>query len=153
LPVPSLVVPDQIIDYTWGRAQTFFDSEIHHIDLSYPYDAALRESLIAASDGFPLSTSGVYGCTQGPRLETAAEVRRLRQDGCDIVGMTAMPEAALARERGISYGALCVVVNPGAGIDNEPVAMEQIEAVLGQGMSWVRDALCRFVSHLPEANT
>ncbi|MGB1061184.1 MAG: S-methyl-5'-thioinosine phosphorylase, partial [Ketobacter sp.] len=97
----SLVIPDQIIDYTWGREFTFADQgNVLHVDFSYPYSEPLRQSLLtaAAELGLEVHDGGVYGATQGPRLETAAEVDRLERDGCDIVGMTGMPEAALARE-------------------------------------------------------
>lgn len=149
LPVPSLLVPDQIIDYTWGRPQTFFEDELHHIDFSFPFEESLRGKLIAAGEGFPLYPTGVYGCTQGPRLETGAEIRRLRSDGCDVVGMTAMPEAALARECDIPYASLCVVVNAGAGINDQPIVMDEIEAVLDQGMAWVGEILSRCVLDVP----
>lgn len=148
LKVPHLVIPDNLIDYTWGRAHTFFNDEIHHIDFTWPYDAELRGLLIATTTGLfgddaavPLATRGVYGCCQGPRLETAAEIRRLRHDGCDIVGMTAMPEAALAREAGLPYAGISVVVNKGAGVGGEPVDLDGIETAIGLGMGWVRDVI------------
>src|SRR5204862_3705832 len=98
-----LVVPDQIIDYTWGRPSTFFegpDTKVTHIDFTEPYSAALRERILAAAAacGEKIADGGVYATTQGPRLETAAEVTRLERDGADLIGMTAMPEAAVARE-------------------------------------------------------
>lgn len=116
----ALVVPDQIVDYTWGRASTFVDSDqpVIHPDMTEPFSAGLRAELLeaAATCGIPVVDGATYACTQGPRLETAAEIRRLSNDGCDLVGMTAMPEAALARELGIEYAALCVVTNYAAGI-------------------------------------
>lgn len=122
LAVADLVIPDQIIDYTHSRAHTFFDEfadEPVHIDFTQPFDPGLRRSLIDASKraGQEAVTHGVYACTQGPRLESAAEVKRLERDGATIVGMTAMPEAALAREAGIAYAGIAVVVNPAAGAD------------------------------------
>lgn len=117
----QLVVPDQIIDYTWGRAVSYFSGEdqpVVHVDFSHPYDRALRHALIDAARalGQPLSESGCYGCTQGPRLDTRAEVRRFRGDGCDMLGMTAMPEAALARELDMAYATLAVVANRAGGL-------------------------------------
>lgn len=143
LPVPSLVIPDQMIDYTWGRAHTFFDEAIHHIDFTEPFDQALRQAL---ADVAPENVvgSGTYGCTQGPRLETAAEIKRLRQDGCDIVGMTAMPEAALARERNLPYASCCVVVNAGAGI--APISHDEIGIALQTGMAEVRRLLSNLIA-------
>ena len=142
LEVPSLVIPDQIIDYTSGREHTFFADQIQHIDFTYPFDQDLRNQLISATRSLGrVREDGVYGCTDGPRLETAAEIKRLRHDGCAVVGMTVMPEAALARERKIPYASLCVVVNEGAGINDAPVALDEIGAALDKGMQWVRVAL------------
>lgn len=151
LPVPALVIPDQIIDYTWGREHTFFNHEIHHIDFTYPFSAGLRQELIALArtiDGVKLVEEGTYGCTQGPRLETAAEVRRLAADGCHIVGMTAMPEAALAAEAGLDYASLSVVVNAGAGLEGE-VDLDGIQAAMSEGMSWVAGVVRQFAQSLP----
>jgi 5'-methylthioinosine phosphorylase len=146
LPVPSLVIPDQIIDYTWGREHTFHSDHIHHIDFTYPYDAELRSTLINAAGDLPCRASGVYGCTQGPRLESAAEIVRLARDGCHIVGMTAMPEAALAAERQVPYAGICLVVNAGAGINDQAVEMADIQRTIDQGMVWVRDILTTVIS-------
>lgn len=116
----ALVVPHQIIDYTWGRVNTFFDGPeeaVVHIDFTHPFTESLRQRLLAAAAacGEPVIDGGVYACTQGPRLETAAEIDRLERDGADIVGMTLMPEAVLAREIGLEYAALNVVANHAAG--------------------------------------
>lgn len=115
LPVGALVLPDDLIDYTYGRDHTFFegqDCEITHIDFSQPYDGALRLRLLehARVRGITIHDQAVYGCLQGPRLPTAAETRRYRQDGVGIIGMTGMPEASLARELGIPYVHLCGIV-------------------------------------------
>ncbi|MCU0835067.1 MAG: S-methyl-5'-thioinosine phosphorylase [Chromatiaceae bacterium] len=128
-----LAVPDQIIDYTYGRAQTFFDgegSEVVHIDFTEPYCADLRADLLAAAAaaGVAVVDGGTYGVAQGPRLETAAEVRRLERDGCDLVGMTGMPEAALAREAGLCYACCAFVVNWAAGKAEGEILMTEIEA-------------------------
>ena len=151
LRVPELIIPDQLIDYTYGRAHTFFEDEIHHIDLTYPYDPKLRSQLIESAVEYQnvasnvcLTKGGVYGCLQGPRLETAAEIRRLRIDGCTIVGMTAMPELALAREREIPYAGISVNVNAGAGINPEPIEMSDIEAAMNTGLGWIREILHTF---------
>ncbi|SUA43842.1 S-methyl-5'-thioinosine phosphorylase [Neisseria zoodegmatis] len=114
----SLVVPDDLIDYTFNRSSTFFEGqsqEVVHIDFSFPYDNALRQAVLehAASHGTPVYDKAVYACIQGPRLPTRAEVRRYRQDGADIIGMTGMPEAALARELGLPYVHLCGVTGIG----------------------------------------
>ncbi len=116
----TLVVPDQIIDYTWGREHTFYDGasgEVEHVDFSEPYSTGVRRLLLEAGRlaDLELIDGGTYGATQGPRLETAAEICRLSDDGCDLVGMTGMPEAALAREAGLEYACLAVVVNFAAG--------------------------------------
>lgn len=127
-----LAVPDQLIDYTYGRAHSYHDTadgEVVHIDFSEPYCRDLRDALVraAATAGVPIVTDGVYGATQGPRLETAAEIRRLERDGCDLVGMTGMPEAALARELGLCYATLAFVVNWAAGKGAGAIQMSEIE--------------------------
>lgn len=148
----ALVLPDQLIDYTTGRPGTFFegpDAPVVHVDFTHPYDARLRAMLLrAALDlGEPLADGGTYGCTQGPRLETAAEIRRMRRDGCDLVGMTGMPEAALARELGVPYATLAVVANHAAGLGEsaEAIALDEIMRVVAQAMDRVRALLSRFL--------
>jgi 5'-methylthioinosine phosphorylase len=148
----ALVVPDQIIDYTWGRTSTFFegdDKPVHHIDFTHPYDQPLRQRILdaAAAAGEPIFDGGVYAATQGPRLETAAEVNRLERDGADLIGMTGMPEAALVRELGLSYAAINVVANYAAGraASAHGIAFESIESVLDEAMGRVRHVLDRLV--------
>lgn len=114
-----LACPDQLIDYTWGRESTFWDGEGEplHVDFGHPYSPALRSRVLAAAQaaGVTLVDGGCYGATQGPRLETNAEIARMRRDGCDLVGMTGMPEAGLARELGLEYACLAIVANWAAG--------------------------------------
>jgi 5'-deoxy-5'-methylthioadenosine phosphorylase len=131
----KLVVPHQLIDYTWGREHSFDDGssgELLHVDFTQPYDGVLRSEIISAAEsaGVPHSDTAVLGVVQGPRLETAAEVQRFAADGCDLLGMTGMPEAALARELGIPYAAICMVVNAAAGVGAEPISMEAIRNTL-----------------------
>lgn len=140
----KLAVPDQIIDYSWGREHTYFADgldAVTHIDFTHPYDAQLRQLLIDAAQGRALWPQGVYGCTQGPRLESGAEVQRLLRDGCDMVGMTGMPEAALARELGLAYACLALSVNWAAGLSDELITMDAIGQVLSTGMTDVLDVL------------
>jgi len=142
----TLVIPDQIIDYTYGRAHTFFDSEqkqVTHVDFTNPYCEELRQTLIDAARRAQLSTigHGTYGATQGPRFESASEIRRLEQDGADIVGMTGMPEAGLARELELCYVSIAVVVNPAAGKAEAAISIKEIEKNLESGMSRVRALL------------
>ncbi|RJG13698.1 S-methyl-5'-thioinosine phosphorylase [Pseudomonas cavernicola] len=144
-------VPHQIIDYTSGREHTFFEGELEHVthvDFSYPYDAALREQLTAAlaTGGCAFSGEGVYACTQGPRLETVAEIARLERDGCDIVGMTGMPEAVLARELELPYACLALVVNPAAGKSTGIITMAEIEQALAEGIDKVKAVLARVLA-------
>jgi len=146
-------IPEQIIDYTSGRAHTFYEGDLEHVthvDFSYPYDQHLRRRLIAAvaACGYSCNNHGVYGCTQGPRLETAAEIQRMERDGCDIVGMTGMPEAVLARELGMSYACLALVVNPAAGKSRGVITMAQIDAALNVGMSKAKIILARLLSQV-----
>ncbi len=145
-------VPHQIIDYTWGRKSTYHegqDSPVVHIDFTEPYDRSLRELLIKAAGiaGVAISDSGVYAATQGPRLETAAEIDRLERDGADLVGMTGMPEAALARELGVPYAAINLVANYAAGrADSEHgISFDMIEAVLQESMGRVRTLIEKLV--------
>lgn len=148
----TLVVPHQIVDYTWGRRATFhegLEEAVVHIDFTEPYDGALRAKLLQAArtQGEDLKDGAVYGAVQGPRLETAAEITRLERDGVDIVGMTGMPEAALAREVGIAYAAIAPVANfaAGRGDSQHAVRFDTIEAVLQDAMGRVRriiDGLC-----------
>jgi 5'-methylthioinosine phosphorylase len=130
----SLAVPDQLIDYTHGRLDTFYDQDFsidRHIDFTQPYDESLRRKLLAAAAqaDLPVVPKGTYGVTQGPRLETAAEIRRLLHDGCDMVGMTGMPEAALARELVLPYACCAVVVNWGAGLSSAEISIDEIRAL------------------------
>lgn len=140
-----VIVPHQIIDYTWGREMTFHesgDSQVVHIDFTDPYDEGLRRQLLAAAEraAEPVVDGAVYAASQGPRLETAAEINRYERDGADIVGMTAMPEAPLAREIGIPYASVCVVANwaAGRGDSAHQISFERIEEVLQDSLGRVR---------------
>lgn len=148
-----LVLPHQIIDYTWGRHATFFEgtgAAVTHIDFTEPYSGELRARILqaAADCGEILADGCVYAATQGPRLETAAEIDRLERDGAGVVGMTGMPEAALARELGLDYAAIVVVANhaAGRGASARAVALDQIEAVLGAAMVRVRNVIAKLVA-------
>ncbi len=148
----DLVVPHQIIDYTWGRQHTYMDGsdKLIHVDFSEPYDAALRERLYAAALGLELRcsvfNSGVYAATQGPRLESAAEIDRLARDGCDIVGMTGMPEAGLARELGLRYVSLCLIVNRAAGRGVGTIRESDIADVAAAGVASLEQLLTAMLS-------
>jgi len=142
----SISVPDQIIDYTHSRKHTYFDDDrtpVTHIDFTEPYCEELRQTLLKAGEnsGIHLIDKATYGATQGPRLETAAEINRMEKDGCDIVGMTGMPEAALACELGLCYACCAVTVNWAAGRSDGPIRMEEIEENLSIGMSNARKVL------------
>lgn len=148
----AIVVPDQIIDYTHARKQTFFeggDRPVVHVDFTDPYDEPLRQKIIASAErvSVSLSAAGVYACTQGPRLETAAEVRRIARDGGDMIGMTGMPEAALARELEIPYACLAVVANAAAGTGNNlhHIDLQEAHTILDQAMGEVRRILEQIV--------
>lgn len=122
----QLAVPDQILDYTWGREHTIFDGSdgvVRHIDVTEPFSATLRSRLLAAATraGVDCHDGGVYAATQGPRLETAAEIDRLERDGADYVGMTAMPEASLALELELDYACIAMIVNRAAGRGDTPI--------------------------------
>ena len=142
----TLSVPDQLIDYTWGRAHTFSmtaSDKLQHIEFALPFDGQLRPAILNAAEicGLDVNDGGCIGVSQGPRLETAAEIERFKQDGCDMIGMTTMPEAALAREAGLDYACLCVNANWAAGLEQEAVTMEAIESTLARAMVDVRKLL------------
>ena len=148
-----LTVPHQIIDYTWGRRSTYFEGKgkpVEHIDFTEPYARPMRDKILAAAKacGETVGDGGVYATTQGPRLETAAEIEKLSRDGADLVGMTAMPEAGLARELNLEYAAIAVVANyaAGRGDSKRAIPLEKIGAVLDEAMERVRriiEELCK----------
>lgn len=147
-----IAIPEQIIDYSYGREHTYFAAEletVNHIDFSYPYDENLRQQIIKSAAALQLNIQphGVYGCTQGPRLETAAEITRMQRDGCDLVGMTGMPEAALARELEIPYASIAVVANWAAGKSTGEITMPEIIKNLAQGMADTEQLLQQLFLH------
>lgn len=151
----DIVLPNQLIDYTHGRKNTYHDGiqlPVKHIDFTEPYSASLRQVCILAANNIrqPLLESGVYACVQGPRLETAAEINRLERDGATLVGMTGMPEAALAREIGMHYAALCPVVNhaAGRGDSSKGINFADISANLEQTMQRV----CLLIEEIARVN-
>ena len=146
-----LVLPDQVIDYTWGRSSTYFEGAgvpVNHIDFTEPYSVQLRRRILAAAKacGEKILDGGVYAATQGPRLETAAEITRLERDGAHVVGMTGMPEAALAREISLDYAAITVVANYAAGRadSKRAVPLDKIGEVLDEAMVRVRKIIEKF---------
>ena len=148
----TIVVPDQIIDYTWGRQSTYFEGSeqpVTHIDFTHPYSEGLRALALASAKeaGVPAVDGGVYAATQGPRLETKAEIDRLERDGATMVGMTGMPEAALARELGLEYAHLAVVVNPaaGRGASARTVSLADIGRVIEETMGRIRLIVAKMV--------
>lgn len=147
----ALVVPDQIIDYSHGRYTSFNDvegAEVKHIDFSEPYTESLRQAILAAAraEGLPIIDGGCHGVTQGPRLETRAEIARMRRDGCDLVGMTGMPEAALARELELEFACLALVANFAAGAGDEAeISIDEIFAHLAAATANVPPILARLL--------
>lgn len=126
----DIVIPSQLIDYTYGRENTFLgeDSSVTHIYFGEPYNAHLREVMIkqAKQLGIDVYTEATYGITQGPRFETRAEIARLAKDGCQLVGMTGMPEAALARELELEYASIALVIRKAAD-DTTPIDASRLE--------------------------
>jgi 5'-deoxy-5'-methylthioadenosine phosphorylase len=146
----DLVLPDQIIDYTYSRAHTYFDGQnepVTHVDFTEPYCEALRAKLASAARaaGISMGTRATYAATQGPRFESVAEINRLERDGADIVGMTGMPETALARELGLCYAAVAVVANPAAGRGAGAISLNEVERALASGMEQVRALIERVI--------
>lgn len=152
LNVGDIMIPDQIVDYTFGRDHTFFgDLPIKHYDFTYPFTDRLRQILIQSrQDPKPneILNRGTYGCTQGPRLETGAEITRLKQDGCDLVGMTLMPEASLARELELEYAAVCLVVNFAAGLTPSEIELKHAHTVATSSIETLRVLLRRAIQLL-----
>ena len=148
----TIVVPDQILDYTQGRAYTYFDGRdkpVTHIDFTHPYCPVMRSGILGAARlaKETFVAGGVYAATQGPRLETAAEINRYERDGADMVGMTGMPEASLARELGLSYAAIAVVVNhaAGRGDSRDGVHLETVGTVAQPALARVKKVLEQLV--------
>ncbi|MDZ7841099.1 MAG: S-methyl-5'-thioinosine phosphorylase [Gammaproteobacteria bacterium] len=146
----ALMLPDQLLDYTYGRAQTFHDGAdgvVAHVDMTEPYCEALRGCLLEAAvgSGVPVIDGGTYAATQGPRFETAAEIRRLERDGADVVGMTGMPEAALAKELQLAYAPIAIIVNPAAGKARGGISMEQVRGWQSTGRARVEQLLAHAV--------
>lgn len=143
----TIAIPDQIIDYTYARKHTYFEDALQcvtHIDFTQPYTERLREALIqvAGEQSVNLVPAGVYAATQGPRLETAAEIQRLKQDGASLVGMTGMPEAALARELELEYACCALVVNWAAGCaGTSRIEHDEMQKIVDKGMKEVRRLL------------
>ncbi len=146
IPPGRIAIPDQIIDYTYSRKHTYFEdnlSEVTHIDFTHPYNEQLRKKLLQAVIDCNLDAynEGVYGATQGPRLETAAEIWRMQKDGCDMVGMTGMPEASLSKELGLNYACCALSVNWAAGKGKSEITMQEIEQAIEVGMVSVKELL------------
>ncbi len=153
LDIGSLVLPHQIIDYTWGRNSTFFDGDdgtVGHLEITEPYSSWMRSSLINAAKNIetPVVTEAVYAITQGPRFETAAEVNRIEKDGGDIVGMTGMPEAALAAEKSLAYACLSIVVNRAAGRSPNPVTNTTINQACEEGYRQINGVIREFLANI-----
>ncbi len=142
----TLVIPDQVIDYTWSRHHTFFErdlSQVTHIDFTLPYCEEMRQHLVSSANsaGIPVVSGGIYGASQGPRLESAAEINRMEKDGCDMVGMTGMPEIVLAKELELCYATCAVCANHAAGRGPGGIDMKTIEKNLSKAMGEVHSLL------------
>lgn len=149
----SLVVPDQLIDYTHGRDYTFFSTRItsyRNIDFTLPYSSKLRSRILRSAQQVqqPCLDGGVYATTQGPRLDSIAEINRYERDGADMVGMTGMPEAALARELEMNYASIAVVANYAAGRGDSRLGInvESVNTTAKNAMERVRVILECLVS-------
>lgn len=153
MPPGSISVPDQLVDYTWGREHSFSDapgSELQHVEFAEPFTPAWRERLLqsAGAANIAVADKGCIAVTQGPRLETAAEIQRLIRDGCNLVGMTSMPEAALARELDLVYVTLAVVANFAAGLEAQPITHANIQETLAGSMSQARQVIDQLLESL-----
>ncbi|OUR64254.1 5'-methylthioadenosine phosphorylase [Methylophaga sp. 42_25_T18] len=148
---PSVIaVPEQIIDYTYGREHSFFSEDFSsdkHIDFTFPYDESLRQHILQAAKQQEVDVvhGGTYGAVQGPRLETAAEIKRMAQDGCAMVGMTGMPEASLARELDIAYATCALSANWAAGLSDSEITMTEIEQTVANGITRIKKILSALI--------
>ncbi len=157
LDLGKLIVPDQIIDYTWGRASTYFDGSdgrAAHLEMAHPYSTALRQEILltASVADIDIVDGGVYAVTQGPRFETSAEVNRIERDGGDVVGMTGMPEAALAAELGLHYACIAIVVNAAAGRGSSRINMNSIESAFNNGNKKIDQLFRSLLNSIDRAN-
>jgi 5'-methylthioadenosine phosphorylase len=151
----ELAVLSQFIDFTKRRPQTFYEGgeeSVAHIDVTEPYCPELRRVLIDSAEGLNLKVhpSAVYACTEGPRFETAAEVRALKMLGADVVGMTNVPECVLAREKEICYAALGVITNFAAGISRKRLTYTEVVGVLRESIGRVRKLLLEAIGRIPK---
>lgn len=155
----TFIVPHQLIDYTSNREMTFFDElsgNVNHVDFTEPYTESLRSLILNAardvnSKSGPkasIVSQGCYACTQGPRLETAAEIKRLAADGCDIVGMTGMPEASLAREAELDYACFAFVVNLAAGVGSGSIKFQEVLEEVNRCRTFIAETLGNCVTQL-----
>ena len=149
----TLALPDQLIDYTWGRDHSYSDSEnvpLVHVDFTHPYEGPLRRALLASAEGISAEVvdGGCIGVFQGPRLASAAEIENAKRDGCDMAGMTSVPEAGLARELGLDYAGIAVVSNWAAGVSGELLSEDDIAETLKEPMVRVRSILRELIGHL-----
>ena len=152
-PPGSLAIPDQLIDYTWGREHSYSlgaADALAHVEFAEPFDRHLRAGLVRAASAAKIDIEPVacVAVSQGPRLETNAEIRRFKQDGCDLVGMTSMPEASLAREAGLPYASICVSANWAAGVQGDSISMDAIRHTLSEAMTRVRLLLNTYFKEL-----
>jgi 5'-methylthioinosine phosphorylase len=152
-----LALPDQLIDYSWGREHTFCDSgetPLMHVDFTRPYEGPLRRALLATAvaEAIEVIDGGCIGVFQGPRLESAAEIERARRDGCDMAGMTSLPEAGLARELGMDYAGIAVVSNWAAGVSGEHISEDDIAATLREPMARVRRLVAALATRLAKGD-
>ncbi len=147
----QVAVVDQFIDWTRARPFTFFDREVAHTDFTVPYCPELRALLLASlpRQGLTGLNGGCYVCTEGPRYETAAEVRALAALGGDVVGMTNLPEVVLAREAGLCYALAAVVTNYGAGMGPDALDHAEVLAVMGRVQPALERALEDTLAALP----
>jgi 5'-methylthioadenosine phosphorylase len=148
----DIVLPHDFIDFTKGRVGTFYDAEAVHVDMREPYCRELKEVLLRAAKKVKIEVKdgGVYGCTEGPRFETPAEIRMMGQLGCDLVGMTGLPEAVLAKEQEICYASICTVTNYAAGISTDKLTASEVLEIITESQKKLRNFLAAAVLLVPE---
>lgn len=148
-PLGSIILPYDFIEFTKSRPNTFFEDKAIHVDMTKPYCPELRAVLLAAVRSLQIEPAeGVYVCSEGPHLESPAQIRMMRQFG-DIVGMTGYPEVVLAKEQSLCYASLCIVTNPACGMKTETLKAADISDLMRRSDETIREIISRALQEFP----
>lgn len=148
IPPGSFVIPDDFLDFSQDRKKTFYENKVVHIDVTEPYCPTLRDVLAECGD---VILGGTYVCTEGPRFETPAEIRMFRMLGGDLVGMTGLPEAVLAREREMCYNSICIVSNYASGISQDELTIDEVFEMVSKKEGELLELIYNFIRNVDES--